>query len=183
MLLQNVKIKSFCVLKDAISINISIEDNRREVVEELKMMQLKDWRYSIESSSFKDNNKEKTGLYIDARLKSLSLSGTVSFTLHTEVRRFVIFRLLAVKGSAGDTVIKFISPTESLLQQLTEEAAKRFDISPEEALRRVTTYPGRKKPDEMVPGKRSIFELSERHKQVAVDKLQRMLNPPRRISI
>ena len=183
MILQNVKIKSFCVLKNTISINISTEDSRAEVVEELKKMQSEDRKYSIESSPAKNNTKEKTGLYIDARLKSLSLSGVVSFTLHTPVKKFVIFKLLAMKDREGDTVIKFISPTESLLQQLTEKAAQRFNISPEEALTRATTFKSREKLSEMVPGKRSIYELSDRHKQVAVDKLQRMLQNPSRMSI
>ncbi len=183
MILQNVKIKSFCVLKNAISISVSIDDNRAEVVDELKKMQSEDRKYSINSFTAKDNNKEKTGLYIDARLKSLSLSGLISFTLHTAVRKFVIFKLLAMKGCEGDTVIKFISPTESLLQQLTEKAAKRFNISPEEALIRATTFKSREKLYEMVPGKRNIFELSDRHKQVAVDKLQKMLKKALRMSI
>lgn len=183
MILQNVKIKSFCVLKDAISISISTDNNRAEVVDELKKMQSEDRKYSIESFTAKDNNKEKTGLYIDARLKSLSLSGVISFTLHTAVKKFIIFKLLAMKGCEGDTVIKFISPTESLLQQLMEKAAARFNVSPEEALIKATTFKSRENLSETVPGKRNIYELSDRHKQVAVDKLQKMLKKPMRMSI
>jgi hypothetical protein len=111
------------------------------------------------------------------------LSGVICFTLHTAVQKFVIFKLLAMKDCDGNTVIKFISPTESLLQQLTEKAAKRFNISPEEALIRATTFKSREKLSETVPGKRSIYELSDRHKQVAVEKLQRMLKNPMGMSI
>lgn len=183
MIVQNVKIRSFCVLKDMISISVSTDDTRNEVIDELKKMQAGDRKFSIESYISKTNTNEKKGLYIDARVKSLSLSGTISFTLHAPIQRFVVFKLLDIKACEGGTVLKFMSHTESLLQQLTEEAAKKFDISPEEALRRVTTFPGKRKPDEMVPGKRSIFELSERHKQVAVDKLKKMLKGPQGIVI
>ena len=183
MIIQNVKIRSFCVLKDTISISVSTDDTQNEVIDELKKMQTRHGKYWIESSITKSKGNDKKGLYIDARVKSLSLSGTVSFTLHTAIQRFVIFRLLDIKASEGGTVIKFISHTESLLQQFMEEASRKFDISPEEALRRVTTFPGKRRPDEMVPGKRSIYELSERHKQVAVDKLRKMLKGPQRIVI
>jgi len=185
MILRKIKIRSFCILKNNISISVSTEDRRKSVVEELKKLQGKEWKYTIEANNTDDNTNGNTkkSIYINAKIQSLGLSRVVSFTFHTPIQRFVVFRLLDMKDAGDGVNIKFISTTESTLQDLMEKVAKKYGIKKEEAIRRVTTFRSKENAGKSIPGKRSIFELSDRHKEVAVDKLQKMLKEPVRLSI
>lgn len=185
MILRKIKIRSFCILKNNISISVSTEDSRKSVVEELKKLQGRKWKYTIETDDTDNNTNRNTkkSIYINAKIQSLSLSRAISFTFHTPIQRFIIFRLLDMKDASNGVTIKFISPTESTLQDLVDKVAKKYGIKKEDAIQRVTTFRSKEPSGNSIPGKRSIFELSDRHKEVAVDKLQRMLKEPVRLSI
>ena len=175
MIIKKITIKSFCVLKRTISINIAACDHRKEVIEELNKIKGKKWRYTIEACT---DQGETLKLDINAKIPtSISLDNTINFTLHTDIQRVIIYRLLEIKISKK-VVLKFISHKENTLQDLTTQVAKKLNITEEEALRQATSFKSTKSPGNTVSGKTSIFNLSERHKTVAASKLQQMLRSP-----
>jgi mRNA-degrading endonuclease HigB of HigAB toxin-antitoxin module len=66
--------------------------------------------------------------------------------------------------------LRFFSDTERSLKQLLNEISNKTGKTEEDILYEVTTF---QKGNDVIEGKRNIFDLSERHKSVVVDKLKK----------
>lgn len=178
MIINSVDLKSFSVLNKSksLSISLSADDKRQEVVEEIKKIKGQICKFYLEYIVQNEEMKDQTGkksLEIRGKVQSLSLTDTINFTIHTDIATFVVYTLMEVGKNGKNLSLKFSSLKEKKLLDLMDMVAKEKGIKPEEALKMATTFRG--DGNEVVEGKTSIYDLSEKFKTVAIDKLKRML--------
>ena len=175
----NVSILSFSVLKNVISIRLTSSSNNSETIQEIKQLKGCLQKYIIEGLPARNgssSNKDTKKLDLSAKIQSLNIRSTLNFVLHTEKQNFQINEILDMMNRK--LIIKFMSRKEKKLQELLNKVAEVLNLPETEVLYKFTTFKS-KKNGKTVIGKRSIYELSEKHKTVVIDKLRRMLDSSR----
>ncbi len=175
MVIRKVCIKGFCVLKKSISISMSTQDFRDEVLEELKKIKGEPQKFIVEAQ-FSKWNRERADterLDLKAKIQSISVTEPLSFSLHTGITKYLLLRIYEIRESGENIELKFFSMKERRIMNLMDRVADKMKITPEEALYKATSFKNRN--GKVVEGKRNIFDLSESHKSVAADRLAAML--------
>lgn len=118
---------------------------------------------------YENSQDDKIALH-DAEIKSINIRKNLSFILHIEKTKPLIYKI--IKHMDSPMHLRFFSDTERSLKHLLNEISSKTGKTEEDILYEVTTF---HKGNDVIEGKRSIFDLSERHKSVVVDKLKKIL--------
>ena len=175
----NVSILSFSVLKHVISIRLTSSSNNSETIQEIKQLKGCLQKYIIEDIPARKGvspDKDKKQIELSAKIQSMNIRSTLNFVLHTDKQDFHIREILDMMDRK--LTMKFMSQKEKKLQELLNKVAEIVNMPVEEVLYKFTTFKSRKH-GKTVKGKRNIYELSEKHKTVVIDKLKRMLDSSR----
>lgn len=175
----NVSILSFSVLKNVISIRLTSSSNNAETIQEIKQLKGCPQEYIIEDIPTRNggsSGKYTKQIEFSAKIQSLNIRSTLNFVIHTEKQDFHIHKILDMMDRKLN--MKFMSLKEKKLQELLNKVAEVLNLPEKEVLYKFTTFKS-KKNGKTVIGKRSIYELSEKHKTVVIDKLKRMLDSSR----
>jgi hypothetical protein len=162
-----VKISSVSVMSDIASIKMSsdiVEPITMDEIRKIKGVPHRFYLYIYENSQ--DN---KIALH-DAEIKSINIRKNLSFVLHIEKNKPLIYKIIKYMDSPMH--LRFFSDTERSLAQMLNEISNKTGKIEEDILYEVTTF---QKGSDVIEGKRNIFDLSERHKSVVVDKLKKIL--------
>jgi len=172
----NVSVLSFSVLKNVISIRMTSSSNNSETIQEIKQLKGCLQKYIIEDSPARNGgspDKDTKQIELSAKIQSLNIRSTLNFVLHTEKQDFHIHKILNIMGRK--LTMKFMSQKEKKLQELLNKVAEVLNMPEKEVLYKFTTFKSNKN-GKTVKGKKSIYELSEKHKTVVIDKLKKMLD-------
>jgi hypothetical protein len=117
-----------------------------------------------------ENSQDEKITLRDAEVKSINIRKNLSFVLHIEKNKPLIYKI--IKHMDSPMHLRFFSDTERSLKRLLNEISREIGKTEEDILYEVTTF---QKGSGVIEGKRNIFDLSERHKSVVADKLKKIL--------
>jgi hypothetical protein len=189
-------IKEISILEETISFKCVLRENSPpEAVEFLRHARTKKNRFSVKITSHRDPSLV---LFWDCYVRSINLQQNVHFVLHfsknyhkaQEAIKFMkdknvnITFIKELTKSLDKEKNKHNSTLDNKLSYFLNSLSQITSKSSSQLLKEVTEFHG--KDGTLVPGKDSIESLSERQKEVVVDKLRRLkkkittLNAPER---
>lgn len=131
--------------------------------------------------------KQKT-IRLDAfqvvgKIESITISKKVGFLVHTARLDFIsrrLFRLIEKKS----LVIEVTTASQDKLLYFLDTVAKKRCQKPEDLLFELSSFKKRdgNGPEKTIPGKRSVFDLSEAQLKVVLDKIGKLSATPRDVS-
>ncbi|MEI6313253.1 MAG: hypothetical protein WCO89_00175 [Syntrophus sp. (in: bacteria)] len=156
------RIVNYTVLRDSISVQLLFSEKDIAIAGILASIQDK-------TEHFKVGNIDTTGV-----VKSVGLRKDIRLLLHLPCTEFVALNLFSLMVDSGDTIPFAVNtPQEVELLCLLDKASIIKSKSPQGLLRELTAFTG--KNGKQVPGKDSICDLSLRHQEVVLSKLQRIV--------
>ncbi len=117
------------------------------------------------------------GFRIYAPIDSLAIGKNLSFLLHGQRKGFIAHRLFLLMEKETRSVAVSTDFEDKLLYFL--DAAARRSVKASELLYELSCF--KKDGDRVVPGKRSVFDLSESQGRVIMDKLSGLLQEAARV--
>ena len=158
----NGKIAGYAVNKKTISVQVELS-GATAVVDELERCKGK--MKTIRLDTFR----------VVGKIESITIRRSVGFLIHTARLDFInrrLFRLMEKEPLA----IQVSTPQQDKLLYLLDTAAGKRGQKPEDLLFELTSF--KKKdgdgPEKTIPGKRSVFDLSEAQSSVVLDKIRRL---------
>ncbi len=127
-----------------------------------------------ELQSHKDSIKtiQLDSLQLSGEINSILIKNTIGFLIHTAKYEYISRKLFNLVDN--DTVNIFISnDLEDKIIYFLDVVCKETGESRSDLLYRITLF--KKKSDQVVPGRKSIFDLSDSHKKVLLDKLSKII--------
>jgi hypothetical protein len=109
------------------------------------------------------------------KIESITISKNMGFLVHTARLDFIsrrLFRLMEKKS----LVIEVSTASQDKLLYFLDTVAKRRDQKPEDLLFELSSFKKRDGigPEKTIPGKRSVFDLSEAQSKVVLDKIGKL---------
>ena len=109
------------------------------------------------------------------KIESITISRNVGFLMHTARLDFInrrLFRLMEKESLA----IEVSTTQQDKLLYFLDTVARKRSRKPEDLLFELTSFKKRdgNGPDKTIPGKRSVFDLSEAQSNVVFDKISRL---------
>jgi hypothetical protein len=154
-------------MNDIASIKISSDMVEPIVIDEVRKIKGVPHRFYLYVCENPEN--DKITLH-DAEIKSINIRKNLSFILHIEKNKPLIYKIIKYMDSPMH--LRFFSDTERSLKQMLNEISNKTGKTEEDILYEITTF---QKGSDVIEGKRNIFDLSERHKSVVADKLKKIL--------
>jgi len=148
------------------SVRLSSDHTEQYYVEILKDIKGVRQRYTIE---YNENGKTKK-IYFNGKIQSINIRKGLSFVIHAERQKWTIVNIASIVDE--NVVCKFFSRKEMILYDLLKNVSQLLNIPTEDVLYRFTTY---EKNGRVYQGKNNMFELSDKHKDVVISKLLRVL--------
>ena len=158
------RVASFTVNKKHISVRVEIPTT--EGVEELRKYKGKTKTVSLE------------GFNIHAAIDSLAPGRNLSFLLHAPKKSFIASKLFLLMERQTVDIVVSTDFEDKLLYFLDTVAAKRA-VNAADLLYELSSF--KREGDRIVPGKRSVFDLSESQGRVIMDKLSGLLQEASRV--
>jgi hypothetical protein len=156
----SVSVTSYSVQKDFISVKINVKDKSEAVLDRFAEMKGK-------SKSVKLDDLYLPGVLIS----SINITTKLSLTVRATRQSFMVNKLFFLMER--EPLEMFVNTNlEDDLADYLAQAHKEQKRPKEDILYEVTSYVKRGKPYE---GKRSIYDLSARHQEVALDKLRKII--------
>lgn len=144
---------------------------------------LSTWRKQNAIARIKISRKEDSHefVFVNVRVRSINFQEKMRFVLHAEKDSALVKKLIDLMG---DVIIKIISASSShrksldnKLDGLLQKVSERTGEEKSQLLKKLTTF--KTSDGRIVEGKENLQDLSEKHKQVVINKLERMLSLPR----
>ena len=127
-----------------------------------------------ELQGYKDKIKtiQLDSLQLGGEINSILIKNTIGFLIHTGKYEYVSKKLFNLVDN--ETLNIFISnDLEDKIIYFLDVVCKDTGESRSDLLYRLTSF--KKKSDVVVPGRKSIFDLSDAHKKVLLDKLSKII--------
>jgi hypothetical protein len=118
-----------------------------------------------------EEGNTRNALYFNGNIHSANLKQKLGVILHAPVAAPLVLKAIELMGKP--VYVRFTTEVERELIELLTAAARRESTGWEEILYRLTTY---SKNGLVRNGKRSIYDLSVRQRDVVIDKLHRLLS-------
>lgn len=189
--LQGLRLTSYTVLHDGVSVHLRGEILRQEISELLdRIVQVTHGRYYVPGSLAISG--ETVGGAVQSRFSVASVTsrrGAAMLLLRAPKERSLVVALLGLVGDAELTLQMGIPQTlgtgpkdaengmRAAVQALLEEIARRRRMDTGALLEQLTAFVG--KGGKHVPGKRALAEVSAKQLPVVRDRLLRMREDPR----
>lgn len=156
------RIVGYAVNQKTISVRIEMA-NGTSVIEELE-------RYKGKHKTIRLDAFQVIG-----EIESITISKKVGFLMHTARLDFIcrrFFRLMEKKS----LIIEVSTASQDKLLYFLDTVAKRRDQKPEDLLFELSSFEKRdgNGPEKTIPGKRSVFDLSEAQSKVVLDKIGKL---------
>ena len=158
------RVASFTVNKERISVRVEIPTT--EGVEELRKYKGKTKTVSLD------------GFKIHAAIDSLALGKNLSFLLHAPKKSFIAHKLFLLMERQTVNIVVSTDFEDKLLYFL-DTVAERRKVNVSELLYKLSSFRG--EGDRIVPGKRSVFDLSDSQGRVIMEKLSGLLQETSRV--
>lgn len=162
-----VKILSASVMANVASVKMCSVSTDQAILDEIRKIRGMRRKFSLRMAT----NPEPVVIAIhDGEIVSVNAGKKLTFVLHIPKNKPLIYKI--VKYMDEPMQFRFFSDTEKTLKQLLSEISAKTGRSEEDILFEATTFT---KGNDVIEGKRNIFDLSERHKTVVVSKLEKFL--------
>jgi len=165
-MILHAKITGLSVSKHCMSIKLSSDRTEQFYVESLKGIKGIQQKYIIE---YNENGKSKK-IYFNGKIQSINIRKGIFFVIHVEREKWTIVNIAMAVDE--DVICKFFNRKEMILYDLLQNVSQLLNMSIEDVLYKFTTY---EKEGRVYEGKRNIFELSDRHKDVVISKLSKII--------
>ncbi|MGB9892761.1 hypothetical protein [Thermodesulfovibrio yellowstonii] len=162
------KVTGMSVTKHCVSIRLSSSHTEKLYVDSIRELKGVKQRYVIE---FKDEEKKTRKVSFNGRVQSINIRRGLFFVIHASREKWVIINIAAAVDEK--VVLKFLTRKELLLIDLVKQASHLLNMPEEDVLYQFTTFTD--KSGQVRPGKRSIYELSDKRKDVVIDKLSKLI--------
>jgi hypothetical protein len=158
----NGKIAGYGVNRKTISIQIEVP-RAMAVVDELE-------RYKGKMKTIKLDSFQVVG-----KIESITIRRSVGFLVHTRKLDFINRRLFHLMEKEPLS-IQVSTPQQDKLLYLLDTIATKGSQKPEDLLFELTSFKKKDEdgPEKTIPGKRSVFDLSEAQSSVVFDKIRRL---------
>ncbi len=160
-----VKLISYSVLKDNISVQLVCEEGKdEEPTLPLKLTALQGQHRYLHIGDL-----ETKGL-----IKSVAIRKGIHILLHLPCTQHVAKKLFFMMNADNHVRLIPVSENEGKLNELLEKAATKTRKPPKELLKELTTFTN--KSGKLIEGRESAGELSPRHQEVVIYRLTQMLH-------
>ncbi len=114
-------------------------------------------------------------LQVVGKIESITIRRSVGFLIHTRKLDFINRRLFHLMERESLS-IQVSTPQQDKLLYLLDTIANKRSRKPEDLLFELTSFKKRdgNGPEKTIPGKRSVFDLSEAQSSVVFDKIKRL---------
>jgi hypothetical protein len=158
----NGRIAGYAVNRKTISVQVELSGTMA-VVDELE-------RYKGRMKTIKLDSFQVVG-----KIESITIRRSVGFLIHAARLDFINRRLFHLMEKEPLT-IRVSTPQQEKLLYLLDTIAKKRSQKPDDLLFELSSF--KKKdgdgPEKTIPGKRSVFDLSEAQSNVVFDKIRRL---------
>lgn len=139
-----------------------------EILDELKKIKGKDIKFIIQNEKY---NEKPERIFFTGRVKSINLRNKINFVIHTNKDKVVIIKTIKLMDES--LLLIFKSEKEQKLSELLHSVSESLQKPEPELLYELTTFKCRD--GTIIEGKKSIYELSEKHREVLLNKLTKMI--------
>ncbi len=160
-----ITIENILISKQIISIRLNAQ-NDNAIEEELKKIKKKSIRFSIDNIE-----KHENILYFTGKLHSINIRKGLNFVIHTTRDTNIIYKL--IKYIDAPLKLKFTSEKEEHIIKLLNEIHNKTGKEITDIIYENTCF--KTKDGKTIEGKKNIFELTEKRKDVLLGKLQNQL--------
>ncbi|HRR40444.1 MAG TPA: hypothetical protein P5244_04325 [Syntrophales bacterium] len=161
----SVKLISYSVLKDNISVQLVCDEGKDD-----------DPTLPLQLTSLQGQHRyiHIGELETKGMIKSVAIRKGIHILLHLPCTQYVAKKLFYMMESGKQVRLIPVSESEGKLNELLEKAAKMTDKAPNELLKELTTFTN--KSGKLIEGRESAGELSPRHQEVVIYRLNQMLH-------
>lgn len=166
-MIVRVDIVQLVITEYVFSLKLVTQMNSR-VLDEIKKIKGKDIKFIIQNER---QSEKPERIFFTGRIKSINLRNKINFVIHTNKDKVVIIRTIRLMDEP--LLLIFKTEKEQRLSELLHSVSEATQKPESELLYSLTTFIT--KNGTVVEGKKTIYELSERHKEILIDKLTKML--------
>lgn len=172
----NAFLKEVSILEEVVSLKCFIKANIEDLSATIK--QLQNLRTSKKPVKVKVSSKKDTSLFFisDCTVRSINLQKELHFVLHLPLDGAIACQASKIMTTSKAIHLEFSVKEHSIdrdIESLLKDLSKKIGKPEEEILKQATSFYS-KSSGKYVPGKTDINSLSEKQKEIVVEKLKRL---------